>query len=467
MNRAALSGRMEVVRARASFAPAVLERFERHLCEAPDEELFRMSPLRYGAAAGLSEPLAIDLFLCAAHAGILDFAWGVLCPACSAFLSTASSLKSLANQRCPLCQLEAPVEDDSVEIAFTVSPSVRKLCYHEPWKLSVADDYLRLHYSPSAQLPSFIRDAIATGALSQQSIGPYQAHTFRAELAEGELGINAPAHHGWTHVHLAEGAPSGAELHLVEGKLIPEEVTVAKGAFALTVHNRTDGQTPVVLMKSPLPEDRGEGDYPEIIRAPYLTAKRLVTSNTFRELFRSQSIPGERGLEFKSLTVLFTDLKGSTELYERVGDFSAFALVREHFDVLREAVATRGGAVVKTIGDAVMASFAEAAAAMDSAAAMRREVKKVGGGGLELKIGLHQGPCIAVESNERLDYFGQTVNIAARVQGVAGADEIACTRSVYGDPRVRSVAEAAGLSAREDRAILKGVGGEVGIYRLA
>jgi len=58
-----------------------------------------------------------------------------------------------------------------------------------------------------------------------------------------------------------------------------------------------------------------------------------------------------------SLTFLFSDLKGSTALYDRVGDLVAFDLVNEHFRLLQEIIASERGAVVKTIGDAVMATF--------------------------------------------------------------------------------------------------------------
>src|SRR6185503_4073218 len=89
---------------------------------------------------------------------------------------------------------------------------------------------------------------------------------------------------------------------------------------------------------------------------PYLTGKELINSQTFRDLFHTESIPPAGGLELKNLTLLFTDLKGSTSLYDRIGDFNAYALVREHFALLRGIIAGRHGAIVKTMGDAIMAS---------------------------------------------------------------------------------------------------------------
>jgi class 3 adenylate cyclase len=99
---------------------------------------------------------------------------------------------------------------------------------------------------------------------------------------------------------------------------------------------------------------------------------------------------------------------------------------------------------------------------------MTREVRRVGreGAQLQLKVGVHSGPCIAVELNERLDYFGQTVNVASRVQGVAGADEIAITEPIYTAPGAQDVIRAAALNATRERALLKGVEGETTVYRL-
>ena len=78
-------------------------------------------------------------------------------------------------------------------------------------------------------------------------------------------------------------------------------------------------------------------------RRPFLTAKRLLTNQTFRDIYHADTLDVEQRLKITSLTFLFTDLKGSTELYERVGDLVAYDLVRAHFRVLTEIVGTRDG----------------------------------------------------------------------------------------------------------------------------
>src|SRR6202008_3943898 len=158
-------------------------------------------------------------------------------------------------------------------------------------------------------------------------------------------------------------------------------------------------------------------------RRPFLTAKRMLSNQTFRDVFKADNLNLDQRLKITSLTFLFTDLKGSTALYERVGDLVAFDLVRAHFRSLIEIIAAEKGAVVKTIGDAVMATFVRPehalAAGLKMRAAMDELNKERGSNDLVVKIGIHEGPCLAVMLNERQDYFGQTVNIAARVQSLS------------------------------------------------
>jgi class 3 adenylate cyclase len=278
----------------------------------------------------------------------------------------------------------------------------------------------------------------------------------------------APASHSVLHLDAVRGGPGKIEVDLMDGQAIPARARVAAGPVTLHLRCRMPRGAGLLLFPDPAPppEERRPGmPAPSHDLRPFLTGKRLLTAQAFRDLFSAQSIPSEGGLELKSLTVLFTDLKSSTEMYERIGDLQAFGLVRRHFSSLREAVAVEGGAVVKTIGDAIMASFPEPRSALRAAAAMDREVAALEGG-LALKIGLHAGPCIAVELNDRLDYFGRTVNMAARVQGLAGEREIVCTDAVWEAPGVVEAGREAGLSHRRDQAVLKGFRGAIPVVRL-
>jgi class 3 adenylate cyclase len=206
-------------------------------------------------------------------------------------------------------------------------------------------------------------------------------------------------------------------------------------------------------------------------RRPFLTAKRLLSNQTFRDIYRTDTLDVDQRLRITSLTFLFTDLKGSTELYERVGDLVAYDLVRAHFKVLTDIEASEAGAVVKTIGDAVMATFPTPdraiAAALRMSEAMRQLNEERGREDLLLKIGLHEGPCLAVTLNDRQDYFGQTVNIASRVQHLAISNAVFATGAVVDHPEAARLIEISGLRRKPQQAALRGIADAVTVYEIA
>jgi class 3 adenylate cyclase len=201
-----------------------------------------------------------------------------------------------------------------------------------------------------------------------------------------------------------------------------------------------------------------------------VTAKRLLTNQTFRDIYQTDTLEPDQRLKITSLTFLFTDLKGSTALYERVGDLVAYDLVRQHFRVLYDIVAAETGAVVKTIGDAVMATFATPDRALAAALRMREAMARINAErnneDLLLKIGIHEGPCLAVTFNNSQDYFGQTVNVAARVQGLASSRAIFVTKPVIDNPGTAKIIEDLSLRPAEQRAALRGMADETVVYEI-
>jgi class 3 adenylate cyclase len=205
-------------------------------------------------------------------------------------------------------------------------------------------------------------------------------------------------------------------------------------------------------------------------RKPFLTAKRMLSNQTFRDVFKADNLSLDQRLQITSLTFLFTDLKGSTALYERVGDLAAFDLVRAHFHALLEIISSERGAVVKTIGDAVMATFVRPEHAIVAGLRMRAAMdelnKKRGTGDLIVKIGIHEGPCLAVMLNERQDYFGQTVNIASRVQSLSTSQEIHITGPVIESPAVASILQKQAIRPIQKEAALRGIADKMVVYEI-
>lgn len=185
-----------------------------------------------------------------------------------------------------------------------------------------------------------------------------------------------------------------------------------------------------------LEPDDDDPDFRQRMNRRYgiVSGHRILTLPTFRRLFpRERLLPGE-SLLVRRVAVLFTDLAGSTALYARRGDAKAYELVRQHFDLLFAVVEQHSGVIVKTIGDAVMAAFTDPSQALEAAIEMHHQLAVFNHQSslppedyLVLKIGIDVGPCISVTLNDRPDYFGTTVNTAARIQATSQGHNIAVT----------------------------------------
>lgn len=280
--------------------------------------------------------------------------------------------------------------------------------------------------------------------------------------------IFEPVTHTAQHLNVRGDPPAQRqELSIVytdENQQLPPR-KLKSGPLRLTLENRTQHRVlPGIYI--------GNVSFKEMIsrKKRYLTAARLLTNQTFREFYRGETLDVEQRLKLTSLSFLFTDLQGSTELYERVGDLQAFDLVRAHFGVLTDAVTAEHGAVVKTIGDAVMATFATPDRAVASALRMRDAMRRLnaerGREDLLVKIGIHEGSCLAVSLNDRLDYFGQTVNIAARVQGLANSQNIFATEPVVRHAGVEALLARHNITVHARQHALKGVSELYTVYEI-
>jgi class 3 adenylate cyclase len=179
------------------------------------------------------------------------------------------------------------------------------------------------------------------------------------------------------------------------------------------------------------------------------TAAEVTALQVFRDLFSSEALrPGEQ-ISVGSLAVLFTDLRDSTRLYRQIGDAPAFGRVMNHFDVLRRSIDAEGGAIVKTIGDAVMAVFHHPLTALKAVLRAQEKLSELGAPPLMLKAGIHTGACIAVTLNERLDYFGSTVNLSARIQRLSDGDDVVISDAMRRDPEVSEFLEKSGTVRAE------------------
>jgi class 3 adenylate cyclase len=468
---AAKDARMEALR--QTIAPSVYGVIEKLILEAPDLLLHRINALEVAAEHGLDERETIDGFLHGSKIGLFDMSWNLLCPGCGGVLDAASSMKLLTSDqyRCRLCAGSyEPNLDERVEVSFTLSPSVRKISAHAPDSLTFYDYCRHMYFSNALRLPrgEAWQQKLSETTLESEEVLPDQRIILSLQLPAQFIIVFDPVTHTSTFLDV-KGEPTRdrQELTLIYNAsgVSATEVALRPGPFRLTIENKTSRRVlPGLFVADDKFHHLFEG------KQPFLTAKRLFTSQTFRELFRTDTLAVDQRLKLTSLTVLFTDLKGSTALYERVGDLVAYEIVQAHFHVLGDVVRVNSGAIVKTIGDAVMATFPTPDHGLRAALEMRDAMDRLNKGqrheDLILKIGMHEGPCLAVTLNDRLDYFGQTVNIAARVQGLADSRSIFATEPVVTNQLVANLLREKSLVPAPQRALLKGIKDELTVYEI-
>ena len=448
---------------------AALERLVR---EAPDHRLARINALDLARRETLDEEKTIATLLHAARIGLFEMSWNVLCPSCGGVLDTNATLKSVRSDEyyCAFCAVHnEPTLDEMVEVSFTVSPRARRIGMHNPEDLPIWEYYRQVFWGTGVDLPKdSLEAALQQVTLDSVELPAGDKAILSLQLPAETLIVLEPVTHAAQFIDV-KGEPTSDRqgLTLVYTDLhAPAGTTEMRpGPVRLALENRTSGRVLPVIWVANDALQRIIGN-----RRPFLTAKRLLSNQTFRDIYRTDTLDIDQRLKITSLTFLFTDLKGSTELYERVGDLVAFDLVREHFNTLHDIVAAESGAVVKTIGDAVMATFLTPDHALAAALRMREAMRKLnashGRDDLLLKIGIHEGPCLAVTLNERQDYFGQTVNIASRVQGLASTPSILATGSVIGNALSASLLKADGLTPAVHQHALRGIASEMAVYEI-
>ncbi|GIX41915.1 MAG: guanylate cyclase [Leptospiraceae bacterium] len=179
-----------------------------------------------------------------------------------------------------------------------------------------------------------------------------------------------------------------------------------------------------------------------LLEKPFLSGLECLNSKLFQEFFGNQVLSVEESLGIQNIILMFTDLKGSTAMYRKYGDTVSYNIVREHFKLLFNVIENHNGIIIKTIGDAVMASFIKSEDAMQSALEIFNNfLERIWdpAGYLEVKIGLHKGPVIVVNLNDRIDYFGNTVNIASRIQSQLKYHSIGFTDAIYNNDNIKTI----------------------------
>lgn len=428
-------------RTREVLETPLLDKLAEAVRDLPAEQLRRMQPFAFARRWSADRQTTLNQFLAATRAGLLKMRWDVICPHCRGDKMNLSSLKEVRQTAfCPSCNIDFDVDlDRSLEAVFTPHPQVREVP--------------AAHYCLGGP-------GTTPHIVYQQLLEPGEQHEFSFRLAEGRyrLRITGAEEYRWLDVKPDPSAATAHAFTVTDQSIEGGDITVNEGRpIALRVSNHSTRRIVAVIESVEWARDA-------------LSAGELVADQRFRDLFSSEVLAPGISLAVEDATILFTDVVGSTAMYNTLGDARAFSLVRTHFDVLHEIVEKHRGAIVKTIGDAIMAVFTRPVTALlaahDLHAEVDRYVREHGHGeGVQLKVGLHAGPCIAVTLNERLDYFGTTVNLAARVQGLSEGGDILTTSMLAERTNDCEALRALGWNSRLEQAHAKGFKEPVPVLR--
>ncbi len=392
---------------------------------APDDDLAHMHPILYAHRWQVDEQTVIRLFLYASRIGLLELQWDVACPACQGTPVSLNHLNQLEEQaHCPYCHITYEADfEHAVQVTFRPHPSVRQV------------DIPIYCIGGPRNTPHL---------LAQQWLAPGETRTIELTLEAGEYRLRWPTHPDWQEaVHSFQEwqtprpwqarlvvAPSETEngpqrtnaSFVLAAALNPAHIHLDEGRVRLNITNH-DTEPHLVGIE-------------RLHWANHvLTAARALTLQSFRDLFPFEALRKGMHIHVSSITILFTDLRGSTAFYRQVGDGPAFDRVAAHFEILRRNVEAVGGTIVKTIGDAIMGAFPTPEAGVQAALNILRDIETYNTAHpdwpLNLRLGLNSGPALVVTLNGQLDYFGSTVNLAAKLERQSRGNELVLPYAVF------------------------------------
>ncbi|WP_438448246.1 adenylate/guanylate cyclase domain-containing protein [Gorillibacterium sp. sgz5001074] len=429
------------------------------LTESGEDDAAELRPYEWSRRTGCSRQDAVRLFLYATQAGLLDLNWQLLCPTCRSGGSVPTLRELEPVQHCDFCGIPYELElDRYVELVFSVHPRIRKVrrrtyCVGGPGlsphilvQANLTDGEERVLPIPISPVPVQLRVLRHNHRLRVEGDGSGRRYVLNSRSA-------------WSVEQAADG--SGTLAGAAKEDNVPKNMGRSRSAPSGSLRILNDSGRPVtVVLELADWEDR------------FLTAAKVTAMPEFRSLFSSEVLAPGQQVGIRSIAVLFSDLKNSTSFYAQTGDAHAYGQVRNHFDYMSGWIRRHEGALVKTIGDAVMAVFETAGQALEAALDIQLHLPAYNAhlpekDRVSVKLGLHEGPAIVVNSNGQLDYFGQTVNMASRIQSFSRGGDILMEEKLASRLRThRERLEGLGLSREDFTAAMKGLDRELQVVRI-
>ncbi len=371
-----------------------------YILQAQDEDLKTIHPYRLAEYWGEKKYSVLNVFLNAAKLRLLDFRWDVFCPNCKNTKQSFRRMREIhSDLHCDACDCSYSIDfNENLHLVFNPNPLIRKIsnntyCYGGPQN------------TPQRVTQHFLK--------------PGERKYLNISLEEGTYLFKTSVNEGFLKLHLRKDIDDAATIFITDENFDGQDATVSINPN-LTIVNDSEQDLICYIEK-------------ENWRQEAIYATEVTSSHDFRTLFAQETLKDGEKVTASNVTILFTDLMNSTDLYLQEGDEFAIGQLMSHFKIIQQIVAEERGGIVKTIGDSVMAVFKEPVSALKAVERIQQifSSSTAMGESFKLKAGIHLGNCTAVNLNDRIDYFGTTVNIASRLVDVAEEKEIVVSEPFY------------------------------------
>lgn len=429
-------------------ATEAAEAIEQWVLQADPFERFRIHAYDIANAAGIDIHAIVSELLHAIPIGLFDLYWDVHCPHCDMLTREFTHLSAATEHSyCKMCEVDFQVDFlERVEVTFALNREIEYL------------DLPPICPPPDSISPRFTMSIPHQQTASAEGVVTAGVYRYCCPITQSR------------GVLMVAGEPTNTvqefTIQQLTGRFEPDAIDARPGPIQFNVTNVSYPLSGFWLASFELPVLRME-DLPQ-----RLSGLDIIHYPTFRALFSDQVLSSRERLRIAASTIMFTDITGSTRMYELLGDAVAYNIVRDHFDILFASIEAHGGRIVKTIGDAVMASFLSNTEVIQCIIDFLKGINEYNtrrgpDEQVYLKIGMHRGAAILVNLNDRLDYFGSTVNKAARIQAQSGSNEISFSKEVYEDEGAMQILHDAGITGITQKVVnLKGLEGEHTIYKV-
>jgi eukaryotic-like serine/threonine-protein kinase len=400
--RQRLHSRLDQLR-RKDIDPRVVDTLGQFLENASDLEVARIRPIAFAERFGLEPRQVINACFEGTRLGVFTLLWDIICPSCRIPSSVQDTLAAIKDHGyCEACNLDFGIDlAESVELIFRVSAEIRGVT--------------TAIYCIGG--PAWSRHIVA-----QVRLAAGERFACETNLAEG------------TYVVRGQQLPFTIELRVTHGSLVKRvELSLSKPPYAPRIALAVDSQVIHLCNDSAVDQqiriERTAG------RHDALSAARASTMAVFRELFPGEVLSADQIVSVAHLTVMRVHILATQQLYDLLGDGSAFKKIRTALQAIILMVKEHAGAVVKTIGEGVLASFPDTTSAVHCAIELLRQFAEQE---LPITIAVHQGAAMVATLEDRLDYFGRTLQTLELLLRTAPAHSVQITSTITDSAEVQS-----------------------------